>query len=201
MFQPVIIFIQYLYKNSTLSNIKDIFSILASSVAIIGIFVTFINVITSRKSLQSKVSMDAINLLDGPNGEIRDLRKKFDQLTDKKEELPTVSEKDYLLLDKLAREYDKAGLLVKHKIIPIDFLFDFYSQPITKAWKFIHPFIENERKKRGQPGHMKKFEILAIGASLYRKDKYQEDCQFIISKDDKAEWKKWNIKYKKTFKD
>lgn len=181
---------------TTLDALRDIASIITCIVALFGIFPLIRNLTATEKNLRSKVFFDTLSLLDGKDYEIRKLRhilddhiktaaetgKVFDILSAKKEEQDE--------LDKLARSYDQVGLLVKHGVVPTDFLFDFYSKPISKAWTYIRPLFNKRREK--QPGHMLKFEILAIGAALYRQNKYQEKPDFLISEEDKAKWDKWN---------
>jgi hypothetical protein len=174
----------------------DLVPIITVCIAVIGFIPVIINLIATNKNLRSKVFLDTITLLDGKNQEIRSLRHKLDDLIKtaerkgKKFDVLSLKQKEKDELDKLARAYDQIGLLVKHGIVPTDFLFDFYSKPIVKAWKNLKGLFSDRRLK--QPGHMLKFEILATGAALYRRDKYQEQPEFSISDEDKAKWKKWN---------
>jgi hypothetical protein len=188
----------------TLENARNIATVVAAGaaviaamIAVIGIGPLFKNLRASQRSLRSKVYFDTLALLEGQNGEVRALRHvleeqlktarkvglPFDILTAE----PAVVEK----LDTLARSYDKVGLLVKHGVVPVDFLFDFYSRPIVTGWTHIGPLVRNERNSRDQSGHMLKFEVLAVGASLYREAKYQEAPKFSISAEDVSKWRKW----------
>jgi hypothetical protein len=84
-----------------------------------------------------------------------------------------------------------AGLLVKHQVMPIAVLFDFYSLAIVRAWQHLKHNVDEERKGRNQEGYMRKFEVIAIGAALYRKKVKNERPQFEIDKETEAEWKRW----------
>src|SRR5205085_10039998 len=75
---------------------------------------------------------------------------------------------DIKQLDEVARSFDKVGLLVEHKILPIEFIFDFYSFPVVVAWHRLEPYIASERTRRGLPYHMIMFERLAIRTKEYR---------------------------------
>jgi len=179
----------------TLEIVKDIATIVTFLVVTVGLIPIVINLISTSKNLKSKVFLDTLNLLDGKYHEIRGIRHKLDDYLENAEKTGTkfdilsIKKEDRDKFDRLARTFDQVGLLVKHGVIPIDFLFDFYSKPVIKAWTHIRPMFDVKRKK--QPGHMLKFEILAIGAALYRKNKYQEEPGFSISNEDTAKWKKW----------
>jgi hypothetical protein len=182
----------------TLGDARDIATVVAAVVAIISVRPLFRNLHASELSLRSRVYFDTLTLLDGKEGEVRDLRHLLEQqiklakASGKQFDILTTAVDVRQRLDKLARAYDKVGLLVKHGAVPVDFLFDFYSRPIVVAWTQIRPLVQSVRNDRGQPGHMLKFEILAIGASVYRLDKYSEPSPFPISAEDTARWKKWN---------
>lgn len=104
----------------------------------------------SQRSLKAKVSLDALQLLEGKDGRTRDNRLLLESL------VKTLEDKNDLLdlryrdketrdrLHELARAYDMAGLLVKHGLIPISLLFDFYSRPIALAWKHLGAWVKQE---------------------------------------------------------
>jgi hypothetical protein len=77
-------------------------------------------------------------------------------------------EHDIKQLDEMARSFDKVGLLVEHKILPIAFIFDFYSFPVVVAWHRLEPYIESERISKVLPYHMIMFERLALRTKEYR---------------------------------
>lgn len=95
-------------------------------------------------------------------------------------------------LDTLARSYDKLGALVKHGVAPIDFVMDFYSRPLVKGWQYLEPLITQERRKRNQPGHMLKFQILAGGAMQYRSNVYPNERSFDLPKEIQLDWETWS---------
>jgi hypothetical protein len=195
-----------LFSSLTLDDLRNIATLVAACVALIGVWPVFRNLRASERNLRSKVYLDTLSLLEGKDNEVRALRKKLDAELQKARPAqgggttpvqafnvlkasPDI-QKD---LDQLARVYDKVGLLVKHGVVPTDFLFDFYSCPIILAWQHIKPLVAKERDSRlpPQPNHMLKFEILAIGAALYRQTKYGDTPPFAIGLRETALWNRW----------
>jgi hypothetical protein len=84
-------------------------------------------------------------------------------------------------LDAMLREFDALGLLVKHGVVPLGFVMDFYSRPLVVAWHRLEPHITEERRKRGQPGHMKKLEMLALFAKKHRDAEHPDEETFFVS--------------------
>lgn len=180
---------------------RNIATVAACIIALIGVYPLIKNLIANQKSLRAKVFFDSFNLLEGQNGELRDLREKLrsevknDTDQQKKFDIlikPVPLQKEF---DKLGRSYDKIGLLVKHGVVPVSFLFDFYSDPIIKAWQHLSPYYIKIRTDRKQYGHMLKFEILATGAALYRMKKKKETPPFDITPKNKKMWDKWKKWY------
>jgi hypothetical protein len=180
---------------------RNIATVAASLIALIGVYPLVMNLIANQRSLRAKVFFDSFNLLEGQNGELRDLREKLrseiKKDTDQHLKFDILVKPDTLQkeLDKLGRSYDKIGLLVKHSVVPVSFLFDFYSDPIIKAWQYLSPYYIKIRNDRNQYGHMLKFEILATGAALYRMKKKKETPPFEITPENKRMWNKWRKWY------
>jgi hypothetical protein len=65
-----------------------------------------------------------------------------------------------------ARAYDRLGLFVREGLVPVDLVAAFYVAPVVDGWLRLHRFIEAERVRRGQPGHMWEFENLVYGIIL-----------------------------------
>jgi len=181
----------------TSETARNIATVIAATAAVLSLPQLFRNLRLSERSLRSKVYFDVLELMEGKDGEVRDLRHVLEKelLRAKQEsrmfDILSADQGLQQKLDQLARAYDKVGLLVKHGVVPSEFLFDFYSCPILVAWSTIWPLIDRVRKDRVQKSHMLKFEILAIGAALYREKKYGAKPEFSISIEDKAKWNKW----------
>lgn len=181
----------------SLEDVRNIATIVAALVAVVGIVPLFRNLVTAERNLRAKIYFDALTLVEGKDNENRALRhvledavkraKRDGRTFDILQETIDVQKK----LDDLARVYDRVGLLVKHGVVPTEFLFDFYSRPIVNAWLHIRPLISVERTTRGQPNHMVKFELLAVGAALYRSKKYSETPPFSIPPESRRTWQLW----------
>jgi hypothetical protein len=98
--------------------------------------------------------LESYNLLEGKNNELRDLRDKIRaKVKERKKENRefNILTKDVPVqkeFDQLGRAYDKIGLLVKPGVVPVGFLFDFYSKPISEAWQVLSPYY-NKKKRKG----------------------------------------------------
>jgi hypothetical protein len=64
--------------------------------------------------------------------------------------------------EKVARGFDRLGLLVREGRIPINLVARFYVTPILRCWINLRPYVEAVRKDRSQNGHMWEFENLAV---------------------------------------
>ncbi len=178
----------------TLDDARNVATVVATLIALAAVVP---NLLAVWRSLRSKIYFDTVALLEGKDDELRNLRHLLEgQLKLAKDnnrpfDILKVSLELQKKLDQLARVYDKIGLLVKHRVIPTEFLFDFYSRPIIIAWQHISPLISQERTSRIQPNHMVKFEIVAAGAALYRQGKYKEHPPFPISPQAGDAWRRW----------
>lgn len=83
------------------------------------------------------------------------------------------------------------GVLVKHGVAPVDFVMDFYSRPLVKGWQYLEPMIAAERRSRKQPGHMRKFQVLAAGAREHRRLAYPDERSFDPHNEVTIEWESW----------
>lgn len=185
------------------SSIPTAWNALSLIIACGSLYLVLKGLRISEKNLRAKIAWDAFALLEGKDGETRKQRHLLDQLLKKarscEREFNILDEDpgDREKLDELARAYDMAGHLVKHRLISVDLLFDFYSRPIAQAWQYLAPMINEKRNEEDstQPGHMKQhmrqFEILAAGAVLYRKEKYPGESPFDISSEAKLIWREW----------
>jgi hypothetical protein len=147
------------FQNSI--SIGDIISILLLCSATAGIFLTIRQVSQSERSLRFNVYYQAIEMLEKTRAARHLLYEKIPKDASNFN-FGDLNKEEMEQLDELARTYDKLGLLVKHKVIPLNFILDFYSRPIILTWSRLEPYIIAERKKRMQPAHMKMFQLLAI---------------------------------------
>jgi len=186
----------YQSRTAPFEEARNIATVFAALVGILPFFLIFLNLKASQQTTRARVSLDALALFEGRDGEnllleglVKDAR-----LRQVPFDINELSPKDRETLHQLARAWDMAGLLVKQQVMPTSVLFDFYSHAIVRAWRFLQGMVEEERQNRGQQGYMRKFEVIAIGAALYRLKIKNEPLQFEIDKEAEAEWKHWEKK-------
>jgi hypothetical protein len=153
-----------------LEFLAAIASVITAVIGVPSIILLYLSVRHAEHSLRASVYEQAFEMLEKTRQGRHLLYEKvppeanadfFDQL----------SSDDLIQLDEVARSFDKVGLLVEHKILPSEFIFDFYSFPLVLIWHRLEPYIRRERERRGQPLHMIMFERLAIKTKAYRDKK------------------------------
>ncbi|MBI2927083.1 MAG: hypothetical protein HYY24_15415 [Verrucomicrobia bacterium] len=167
----------------------EIIKLFGAVVAIVGIPLTWWRVRVAERALRADVYFRVLEMLEA-NRDVRHLLEGKLPKPDLKL-FESLSPDEQKKLDGLARVYDQVGLLVKHGAIPLDFLMDFYSRPLVVAWSRLSPHIRCVREQRGQPGHMVKFEMLAIEAKIHRDKHHKGEETFNISTEDNRRWKTW----------
>lgn len=189
----------------SLDDARNIATILAAIVAAIGVLLAVSSLraaqhslLATQMNLRSRVYVDALGLLEGKDAELRDARHLLEAKVraakksgDVFDSTAITDEVEMAKLDGLARAYDKIGLLVKYKTIPLDFLFEFYSRPLTEGWQHLQRHVSRERDARKQRTHMLKFEALAVGAAAYREAKYGKKLPVAFTKEAQDEWESW----------
>jgi hypothetical protein len=194
---PILVTVQS--PPSPYSPIRDTATILSLVLGCLSLFLVLKGHKTSEQTLRARIAWDSLALLEGKDGEMRQNRHLLEKLVKDAKERGTefdilqASSANRHKLDELARAYDMAGHLVKHRLIPIELLFDFYSRPIALAWQYLGPIIEKSRNDQAlrQPGHMKQFEILAAGAAIYRRKKCPQETPYPIASGVEEHWKRW----------
>lgn len=173
----------------TLVNLASVAGIITMLIAVISVYPLFKSLRQYERNLRFQVYKDVLTMLEC-------VREERYLLEDKTTADP---EFDVLKLDEegrkpfyeLARAYDKLGLLIKHGVVPLEFVLDYYSKPIVSAWKYLEPFVQEVRRQKRRPGYWKKFQRLAMQAKEYRKRIYPQEQTFEVSPEDRAEWKTW----------
>lgn len=164
-------------------------SIMTLAILIIGFYPAFRSLKQQERSLRFGVYYQVIEMMEKTREERRNIQDRvqpgkavgyFNTLKD---------EKQKNAFDEVARTFDKLGLLVKNGVVPLDFVMDFYARPIVITWHRVREYVEEERKERGQPGHMKKFEELALLAKDHR-DKYHKGEETFESDANPPNWPK-----------
>ena len=170
-------------------NIIETIKLIGAIVAIVGVPLTWWRVRVSERSLRANVYFRILEMLE----KLRDARHLLEAKLTKPnlQQFDALDESDRKTLDGLARAYDQLGLLVKHGAVPLDFVMDFYSRPLVVAWNRLSPHVRRIRDERGQPGHMVKFEMLAIEAKIHRDKHHSKEESFALSKEDRKKWKTW----------
>jgi len=173
-----------------LEVIGAIASIVTAIIAVIGIYPLFRSLMQSERSLRFGVYSQILETLEKTR-QARHLL--YDEVPKEPSatSLSKLSPDQTEQLDELARAFDKLGLLVKHGVVPLDFVFDFYSRPIVVAWHRLEPHITEERRKRNQPGHMAKFEMLAIEAKKHRDRYHPGEETFTLTTEQMSKWQVW----------
>jgi hypothetical protein len=64
--------------------------------------------------------------------------------------------------ERVARAFDRLGLMVREGRVPINMVARFYSRPTLLCWQKLSPYIRTQRQKRKQPGHMWEWENLVF---------------------------------------
>jgi hypothetical protein len=163
---------------------RNIATVAAAGIAAVAAAIAFFAALQALRTVRLKSVLDMFDLLEGADGGMRKLRLgvaervKEAKRKDSKAVITDLTAADPSFradVELLARSCDKVGLLVKLRLIPADLLFDFYSRPIIQAWRDLKPYVDSVRVDREQPGHMLKFQVLAIGAALARAEKYPAD--------------------------
>ena len=173
-----------------LEIIAAVARIVTALIAIIGIYPLFRRLVQSERSLRFGVYHQILEMLEKTR-QARHLL--YDKVPSEPSatSLNALSPDELSQLDDLARTFDKLGVLVKHSVVPLDFVMDFYSRPIVVAWHRLEPLITEERRKRSQPGHMIKFEMLAIEAKKHRDEHHEGEETFILTNEQNKKWRMW----------
>jgi cytochrome c-type biogenesis protein CcmH/NrfG len=166
-------------------------SIITAIIAVIGIYPLFRSLKQSERSLRFNVYNQVLEMLEQTR-QARHLL--YDKVPKEPSEasLSQLSPDETEQLDELVRTFDKLGLLVKHGVVPLDFVLDFYSYPIVVAWHRLEPHVTTQRRKRNQPGHMVKFEMLAIEAKKHRDRYHPGEETFTLTNEQMSRWRVWH---------
>lgn len=161
------------------SLVKDSIDLGLKAVALLAIVVAAMSMVASLRGHLFTVYKDVMALLD----EVRDERalvyqysrqqyKNWKEVWSKPEPAPpkegqeeTIQHKawrEWKAADRVARSFDKLGLLVREGKVPVELISQFYVTPILKCWFNLEPYIGWSRSQRSQPGHCWEFENLAV---------------------------------------
>jgi hypothetical protein len=173
-----------------LESLRNIATVVAAIVALTAIYPLFRNLRSSERSLRFNVYIQVIEMLDEMRRARHLLYEKFPR-EPCDASLSQLSREEIDQLDDLLRTFDKLGLLVKHGVVPLEFVLDFYSYPIVVTWHRLKPYITAERLKRNQPGHMVKFEMLAIEAKKHRDKHHRGEETFPVTTEPETKWNVW----------
>lgn len=67
--------------------------------------------------------------------------------------------------EKVMRVFDIYGHLDRKWFVSRDLLLDLYNHPAVEVWNKVDKYVEEERNRRNQPGHMYELQQLAVRAS------------------------------------
>lgn len=187
----------------TLQDAANIATVVLAVVALLGVVYW---VITARQ-LRQNLTLSRRSIIEAERASrVQALRHIFDtmeQVRDQRHllegkiaaypdfDILVASDQEKYELDRLARSYDMLGVLVKHGVAPMEFVMDFYSRPLVRGWQYLEPMISAERRKRKQPGHMRKFQVLAAGAREHRRIAYPDERSFDPHHEVVDEWEAW----------
>lgn len=172
-----------------LETIVHIATLIAAIVAIVGIPLTYWRIRLADRSLRGEAYFRILEMMEATREHRHLLEQKLSEPN--LQSFNSLSDGEKEMLDHLARTYDKLGLLVKHRAVPLSFILDFYSRPLVVAWHKLAPHIRSVRYERKQPGHMVKFEMLAIAAKMHRDKFHKGEESFPLSNEDIRRWKTW----------
>jgi len=145
---------------STLEIIGTISSIVTAVIALVSVYPLFRSLSHSEQSLRFGVYYQILEMIE----ETREFRHYlYERIPEEPMgfDFSQFTSEDIDKFDKVARSFDKLGLFVKYKLIPMQFVVDVYGYPIILTWRRLCPYIYAERIKRSQPDHYITFEILA----------------------------------------
>jgi hypothetical protein len=155
-------------------DVTEISAIAAAVGVIIGIVLTVLELRYLRGQRQTdllvriapwlnmssiELQQASIRVLNTEYKDYDDFLKKYGQLhSDKPEQMAMLSLLNYL---------EAIGILVRRKLVDVDFVFDFWSGDIPTLWEKMKPIIEGERKKWNYP-------LLLNAEHLYNETKKRE---------------------------
>jgi hypothetical protein len=187
----------------TLEDGANIATVILALVAVLGVVYWVITVRQFRRNL----ALSRTSIIEAERASrVRAFREVFDTMEQCRDQRHLLEERiaadltfdvmeapdaDKLDLDKLARSYDMLGLMVKHGVAPVEVVMDFYSRPLVRGWQYLEPMVADTRRKRSQPGHMWKFQVLAAGAREHRRIVYPDERSFDPPKEVAGEWETW----------
>jgi len=152
---------------NTLTILGTLASVTTAVIGLPSIIFLFISVRHAERSLRADVYSQAFEMLEKTRQGRHLLYDNVPKETNE-EYFEQLSPEEMMQLDEVARSFDKVGLLVEHKILPPEFIFDFYSFPVVITWHRLEPYIKSVRNRRELPLHMIMFERLAIRTKSFR---------------------------------
>jgi hypothetical protein len=86
-----------------------------------------------------------------------------------------LSRQDQERIERVCLAFDHVGVLVTHRLIPMDVAMSMYFEVVLRTWHKVHEFIEAERKKRGTTLYMMYFERLVEESDRYHKRNFPQE--------------------------
>lgn len=132
--------------------------------------IAVVSLFKTERSARFSVYRDVMNMLEDTKKE-RDIINAMIKIDDTVRFDPEdLSNNRKELSDKheeIIRDWDKIALMLEHKVIPEDFILEYYSQAIVSSWLYFSKLIYKERSQK-HSGYKKKFEGLFRKAEEYR---------------------------------
>lgn len=138
-----------------------IFQIISTSSIFIGILFGILNLRNFQKMRRREAATLMLNSFQ-TNEFVRGLLLVFDLPENiSKEKIDTLQKEDYLALYILLGTWERLGILVYRREIPLDLVDDAFSGPILISWQKLEKFIDEFRTSAGRDTGFEWFQWLA----------------------------------------
>jgi hypothetical protein len=70
--------------------------------------------------------------------------------------------------ERVCHTYDSVGILVKQKMLPIEFIADSWGDSLRRTWEILKPFVEKKREEKNSLEYWDDYEFLATEALKFQ---------------------------------
>lgn len=88
------------------------------------------------------------------------------QLEERKESL---TPEHHAAAERVCHTYDSVGILVKQRMLPIEFIADSWGDSLRRTWEVLEPFVEQKREKKASMEYWDDYEFLAKEARAFQR--------------------------------
>ena len=137
--------------------------------AVITAYPLFQHLVHARRALNFNVYRDVLALMDltAPHRKYLEEQVSLDLF-----DVSNMSAEEAAMMEELIRSWDKLGIMVLHGVVPRSLVMDHYSRSLVMSFRYLKPYVEEQRSKRNQISHRGNFYWLASKALSHRQKKY-----------------------------